>query len=86
MQNSILAGLDQLIDTLRTGGFDDGDNPPGPDDIKALRKASGLTQKDFSNWVGVSVDTLKSWECGRRSPARTAARVLRAYQRALERA
>lgn len=44
-----------------------------PDDfqsskIKNLRMAAGLTQKQFAWKYGISLDTVKSWESGRRTP------------------
>src|SRR5688500_12396245 len=38
------------------------------DDVIALRKVSGLTQKQFASAMGISVHTLRNWEQGRRSP------------------
>lgn len=34
------------------------------EDIKALRKALGLTQEDFAHEVGVSFATINRWERG----------------------
>lgn len=36
--------------------------------VKALRKKSGLAQKDLAIKLDVSVSTLQSWEQGRRTP------------------
>lgn len=83
MQNSVVVGLDQLIAALRSGGFGHDNSPPGPDEIRALRKASGLNRADFCVLIGISLDTLKSWESGRRSPSRIAARVLKSHAKIL---
>jgi len=40
---------------------------PEPD-VSAIRKTSGLSQTEFSKWIGVSVGTLRGWEQGRRTP------------------
>ncbi len=39
-----------------------------PDDIKQIRDALCLSQKEFSELVFVSVKTLQNWEQGRRHP------------------
>jgi putative transcriptional regulator len=44
-------------------------------DVKAARQKLGLSQHAFASAFGISPDTLKNWESGRRSPA-GAARVL----------
>jgi putative transcriptional regulator len=38
------------------------------DDVVALRRFIGLTQKDFADALGISVHTLRNWEQGRRKP------------------
>ena len=40
-----------------------------PAQIKALRDKTGLNQFDFADKLGVSRDTVNSWECGRRKPS-----------------
>jgi putative transcriptional regulator len=37
-------------------------------DVKAIRTRLGMTQARFSNTFGVSLDAIKHWEGGRRSP------------------
>lgn len=39
-----------------------------PIDVKAIREATGLKQRDFAVAVGVSHDLVKSWETKRRQP------------------
>lgn len=46
--------------------------------IKEIRQASGLSQTKFANLISVSVDTLRNWEQGRRSPTGPAKALLRA--------
>lgn len=36
--------------------------------IKDLRKSAGLTQKQFAELFDISIDTVKAWDCGRRTP------------------
>ena len=42
-----------------------------------VRKASGLSQAEFAEVLGVSVRTLQDWEQGRRKPSGAAATLLR---------
>jgi putative transcriptional regulator len=37
-------------------------------DIKALRKSTGLTQKAFAELTGIPKRTIEQWESGRRNP------------------
>ena len=46
--------------------------------IKEIRRASGLSQSKFAELISVSVDTLRNWEQGRRSPTGPAKALLRA--------
>ncbi len=41
-------------------------------DVVAARMASGLSQSEFAQALGISVRTLQEWEQGRRSPSGTA--------------
>ena len=39
-----------------------------PEEIKALRDRLGISTMAFAILLGVSVDTVRSWEQGRRTP------------------
>ncbi len=39
-----------------------------PEDVKAVRAKTGLSQQAFAGVLGVSVRTLQEWEQGRRKP------------------
>ena len=41
-------------------------------DVKAIREKTGLTQERFARNFGWSVDTVRSWEQGRRIPDHSA--------------
>ncbi len=46
-------------------------------DVKAIRKASGMTQQVFASTFGFTVGALRDWEQGRKRPERTARVLLR---------
>ncbi|MFP2422742.1 NadS family protein [Pseudescherichia vulneris] len=46
--------------------------------IKEIRQSSGLSQRRFADLISVSVDTLRNWEQGQRSPTGPAKALLRA--------
>ena len=37
--------------------------------LKSFRETTGLSQKEFSDYFGISVRTLQGWEQGRRIPS-----------------
>lgn len=37
-------------------------------EIKMAREAAGLTQQEFADIFGISINTIKNWDCGRRRP------------------
>lgn len=39
-----------------------------PPDVKKIRSDTGLSQKQFSELIRVSIKTLQNWEQGRRQP------------------
>lgn len=49
-------------------------------DVKAIRSKLSVSQREFSNALGTSVDTIKSWENKRRNPTGLAAKVLATIQ------
>ncbi len=36
--------------------------------IKEYRESAGLTQQQFADLFDIPLDTVKSWDCGRRNP------------------
>lgn len=52
-----------------------------PEDIRAIRKATGLTQSEFAALLAVSERTLQDWEQHRRTPSGAAVSLLRVAQR-----
>ena len=45
-------------------------------EIKEIRTSTGLTQKMFAKYMGVSVKTVEAWEAGRNHPEGAACRLL----------
>jgi DNA-binding transcriptional regulator YiaG len=45
-------------------------------DVKAIRATLKVSQREFAQALGTSVDTIKSWETKRRNPTGLAANVL----------
>ena len=43
-----------------------------PDEIRALRKSLGLTQRQFGAALGVGIQAVFLWERGERNPSKTA--------------
>lgn len=51
--------------------------PASPAEVKAARARLKQSQRQFSDWLGVSVQTVQAWEAGRRSPESVASKVIR---------
>ena len=49
-----------------------------PIDVKHIRSKFGVTQRVFARLIGISVETLRNWEEGRRRPHGPARALLRA--------
>ena len=47
------------------------------DDIKRIRYTTGMSQKTFASYMGVSDKTVEAWEAGTNHPAGAASRLLR---------
>lgn len=45
-------------------------------DVKAIRAQLNVSQSEMATALGTSLDTIKSWETGRRNPTGLAAKVL----------
>ena len=44
--------------------------------VKEIRAKTGMTQRFFAEFMGVSVKTVEAWESGRNKPAGSACRLL----------
>ncbi|MDO5408150.1 MAG: helix-turn-helix domain-containing protein [Eubacteriales bacterium] len=48
----------------------------GADEVQNIRKGTGMSQKLFADYMGVSVKTVEAWEAGTNQPSGTASRIL----------
>lgn len=46
------------------------------DEVKAIRRKTGLSQKLFAGYMGVSDKTVEAWESGKNHPSGAASRIL----------
>lgn len=51
--------------------------PPLPDDVRAIRQRLGLSQEQFADRYGFSVETIRNYEQGHRRPSGPARVLLR---------
>lgn len=51
--------------------------PVSAAEVKATRSKLKQSQRKFSDWLGVSVQTVQAWEAGRRIPEAIASKVIR---------
>ena len=45
-------------------------------DVKRIRNSTGMSQKTFASYVGVSDKTVEAWEAGKNHPSGAASRIL----------
>ena len=50
--------------------------PYSHSEVREIRMNAGMTQAVFADYMGVSVKTVESWECGRTHPTGPAYRLL----------
>lgn len=66
--DEINAGLAEALDHASGKKDNIVVHKPQPVDVKAIRKKTGMSQKQFSATFGLSIGTLRHWEQGDRSP------------------
>lgn len=82
--NSIMAGLEEAIEEAKSK---DGKlqrrvvtilpvKTYDAKEIQEIRRRTGLSQKLFASYMGVSVKTVEAWEAGTNHPSGTASRIL----------
>ncbi len=47
------------------------------EEVKRIRKSTGMSQKTFASYMGVSGKTVEAWEAGTNHPSGAASRLLR---------
>jgi putative transcriptional regulator len=65
--DKIMVGLEDALAYAKGDKSRGIEHVPGAD-VRAARKRLGMTQKDFARNFGVSIETLRNWEQGRRRP------------------
>jgi len=72
MFEDLMSGLDEVDAFLsgKTDGFKV--SLPSEVDVKSIRKRLNMTQARFSDTFGFSLDAVKHWEGGRRTPESSA--------------
>ncbi len=72
MFDDLMNGLDEVDAFLagKTAGYKV--NLPAKVDVKSIRKRLKMTQSRFSRTFGFSLDAVKHWEGGRRTPESSA--------------
>jgi putative transcriptional regulator len=70
--DDLMSGLDEVDAFLagKTAGYKV--NLPAEVDVKGIRKRLKMTQARFSSTFGFSLDAVKHWEGGRRTPESSA--------------
>jgi putative transcriptional regulator len=48
----------------------------GADEVKKIRNSTGMSQKTFASYMGVSDKTVEAWEAGTNHPSGAASRLL----------
>ena len=46
------------------------------EEVKKIRNSTGMSQRAFAQYMGVSVKTVESWEAGKNTPNGSASRIL----------
>lgn len=66
--DQIAEGLNEALSVARNETKPYRLHVPAEIDVKAIRNATGMTQRDFASTFGFGVDQLKQWEQGRSRP------------------
>ena len=82
--NELLASIREAGKILREEQPSSREFSFDPLDVKKIREKTGLSQRDFSILVHVSLRTLQNWEQGKRSPTGAAKALLRILDRSPE--
>lgn len=88
-KNNLSHQVSELLEAVRQMKADDQARVYSSEQILAIaaRQATKLTQVEFAQLLDVSVDAIRDWEQGRRSPrgaARTLLRIVMSHPEVLE--
>jgi putative transcriptional regulator len=64
----LLAGLQEAGEFLRGGKLKGRVHIPDAINVTKIRAKTGLSLEDFASKIGISLETLRNWEDGRRVP------------------
>ncbi|MCC6780154.1 MAG: helix-turn-helix domain-containing protein [Hyphomicrobiales bacterium] len=80
--DQLVASLGEVRTHVRTGRFGGRISKIAiaPDDIRAVRERSGMTQQQFAATFGIGLGTLQKWEQGERRPSGAAKSLLKVMQ------
>ena len=82
--DSIMAGLTEAIEDAKGEGkklkkrmvYIEPVKTYSAKEVKDIRKRTGLSQKLFASYMGVSTKAVEAWEAGTNHPSGTASRIL----------
>lgn len=81
---SIMAGLSEAVEDVKSGEKKLQRNTISiepvkvydAEEVRKIRKNTGLSQKLFAGYMGVSTKTVEAWEAGTNRPSGAASRIL----------
>jgi putative transcriptional regulator len=76
----ILAGLNDAVAHAKGAASGVVEHRPDSLNVKAIREKTGMSQQHFCATFGISLDTLRHWEKGSRSPRGTARVLLKVVE------
>ena len=87
--NSIMTGLNEALDDARGQGemlkrhmvSIEPVKQYSAREVKDIRRKTGMTQKLFAGYLGVSVRSVEAWEAGINTPSGAASRILTMMER-----
>ena len=77
MYEGIITGLNEVLAYAKGEPVDMVVHHIPAPDVRAIRERMGMNQTDFARTFGITVDTLRNWEQGRRNPQGTARTLLK---------
>ncbi|MEE4358630.1 MAG: NadS family protein, partial [Desulfococcaceae bacterium] len=66
--NSIKQGLEEAVEYAQGNKSGVRVHYPSAPDVKAIRDRTGMNQDEFASAIGISRQTLRYWEKGKRKP------------------